>query len=274
VPELPEVETVCRGLHVELINTPAVIGVTYSGKKLRVPIAKQNISRALNGVKFQGVRRRAKFLLLDTAEATLISHLGMSGSWRMARTTDAALKHDHCKISFEDGRSLVYHDPRRFGLLLLSKRGEEEKSRWLNTLGVEPLSTAFTAEYMYKKAQKKTAPIKNFIMDQKIVVGVGNIYAAEALFHAGIKPQRAAGKIKLSEWQSLCQHVRKVLDSAINFGGTTLRDYRKASGETGAFQFELFVYGRGGEPCRVCKTPVALKMFTGRSTYWCNQCQK
>ncbi len=273
MPELPEVETVCRGLREQLSAKSEVVSVALSRKKLREPMPK-SLAAKLSGQAFIAVRRRAKYLLLDTENATVISHLGMSGSWRMAATDEAAQKHDHCRINFADGRSLIYHDPRRFGLLLLAELGAEQKSKWLKSLGLEPLSVDFTAAYMLQKAKRKSVAIKNFIMDQKIVVGVGNIYAAEALFHAGIRPQKLASRVDLASWQRLIAAIQNVLGDAIKHGGTTLRDYRNARGELGEFQAELFVYGRENENCKTCGSPIKWLKQTGRSSYFCKVCQK
>jgi formamidopyrimidine-DNA glycosylase len=273
MPELPEVETVRRGLTEQLSDQSHVVSVETSRKRLREPLPK-SLAEKLVGQSILGIRRRAKYLLIDTEQSTVISHLGMSGSWRVAAVDEKSLKHDHCRIQFSDGRTLIYHDPRRFGLLLVTARGAEASTKWLQNLGLEPLSNEFTAEYLRDRARHKTVAVKNFIMDQKIVVGVGNIYIAEALFHAGLRPQRLAKRVDFLSWQRLVTAIKKVLGEAIDHGGTTLRDYRNSHGEEGAFQRELFVYGRAGEPCKKCGGAIVLMRQTGRSTYYCRVCQK
>jgi formamidopyrimidine-DNA glycosylase len=274
MPELPEVETIRRGLSESLLPGAVVSRVELRRKDLRVPIPPL-ARRALNGKSIAEIRRRAKFLLLDIGDHTLISHLGMSGSWRVdAHHNSEYLKHDHVAIHLADGRRLTFHDPRRFGLLLLAKLHQEQSNKWLARLGLEPLDENWSGENLKTLAAGKAVTIKSFIMDQTILVGVGNIYASEALFLAGIKPQRRVKAVKRHEWEKLAAVIRQVLSVAIASQGTTLRDYRQASGANGAFQERLQVYDRAGLPCRVCSTPIKLKTIVGRSTYWCPACQR
>lgn len=272
MPELPEVETVCRGIKAELVGAPPISLVELFRKNLRVAIPPE-LKKNLIGKSIFDVRRRAKYILFDTGDISVISHLGMSGSWRFAKDTER-LKHDHFRITFLDGRRLVFNDPRRFGLIEYEKYGEEHKSKWLKNLGIEPLSEGLTPDLLVKAAKGRTVNIKTFIMNQKYVVGVGNIYASEALFLAKIKPERMVSSLKLSDWTRLVCAIQKILISAIESGGTTLRDYRQATGELGGFQKKLYVYDRKMEACLVCKNKIQFKFIQSRSTYWCKKCQK
>jgi len=271
MPELPEVETVRRGLQQFLKDKPAIEKIEWKGLKLRFNLPKK-LSETLSGQKIQNIKRRSKYLLIQTECHTLLSHLGMTGSWRMDQ--NPLIKHDHLIIHLQDGRRLIYNDPRRFGFVDLLKRGEEEKSRWLKILGPEPFSDAFNTDYLLLKRKNKSVSMKTFIMDAKVVVGVGNIYASEALFLAKINPKKKAAKLSDKEAEKLIQSIRQVLQSAITAGGTTFRDFKNAEGALGYFQTELQVYERGGERCRVCKGTIQKFRQGGRSTYWCRQCQK
>jgi formamidopyrimidine-DNA glycosylase len=274
MPELPEVETVRRQLQIALAHQPQIAKVHLRRQRLRVDIPPE-LKSLLEGQCLVGFRRRAKYLLFDTKESTIISHLGMSGSWRMVASDESeSLKHDHCDIIFENGQRLVFHDPRRFGLIDQVPRGGEAESRWLRELGPEPLEKGFSAEYGFQAARGRKVPIKVFLMDQKVVVGIGNIYASEVLFLAGVRPKRWAAKVTKAEWQALVRATKRVLQSAIQSGGSTIRDYRQASGQKGAFQSRLRVYGRQGEPCMKCKTVLKHQVLGGRATYWCPRCQK
>lgn len=274
MPELPEVETVRRGLE-KLIPEGAVISlVDLRTRKIRFDVPRDFKKKLLNAV-FRKVTRRAKYLLFDFGDITLVSHLGMTGSWRSVATIDRDAdqrKHDHLYIEFENGLRLAFNDPRRFGIIDLEK--DVSKSRWLKHLGPEPFDPSFAAELFKSKARGRSSSIKTFLMDQKNVVGVGNIYASEALYFAGVKPQRRAGKVTLAEWTKLIASIQDVLNRAIEAGGTTLQDHRLVSGETGDFQNRLSVYDGEGEPCMKCKTAIKHAVIGGRATYWCPKCQK
>jgi formamidopyrimidine-DNA glycosylase len=169
---------------------------------------------------------------------------------------------------------IVFNDPRRFGVLDISKKSEMDGSRWFKHLGIEPLTKDFSGEWFFENSRKLKGPIKGFLMDQRRVVGVGNIYASEALFAAGIKPTRAAGKIAKLDAESLVKHIRRILSEAIQAGGSTIRDYKNSKGENGSFQQRFFVYGRKGKPCLKCKTPIRAQVIAGRNTFWCPKCQR
>lgn len=275
MPELPEVETVRSGLADLLDKKPTIKRVKLTRKDIRFPIPKDFI-KSLEGQTITGVKRRAKYLLIETPKVSLLSHLGMTGSWRVETPqTLQAGPHDHCFIELSDGRQLIFRDPRRFGVLDLVEPGAEETHLRLKALGPEPLDeTLFTADYLYAYSRKRKTAIKVFIMDQRVVVGVGNIYASEVLFRAKIRPQKLAGKITRHEAERLVVAIREILHAAIVAGGSSIRDYKNAGGEEGSFQQAHQVYERAGEPCRVCKTAIRSKVLGGRSTYWCPHCQK
>jgi formamidopyrimidine-DNA glycosylase len=275
MPELPEVETVRSGLETLLKAKPTIKRVKLMRGDIRFPIPK-NFVKALEGQAITGVKRRAKYLLIETPKVALLSHLGMTGSWRLEPSkTLLPGPHDHCLIELDDGRTLVFRDPRRFGVLDLVEPGAETTHLRLKALGPEPLDKSkYTSEYLFETSRKRKSAIKVFIMDQRVVVGVGNIYASEALFRAGIRPQKLAGKITKHESERLVAAIQAVLQEAITAGGSSIRDYKNAGGEEGSFQQRHLVYERAGEPCRVCKRPIRSKVLGGRSTYWCPNCQK
>jgi formamidopyrimidine-DNA glycosylase len=218
------------------------------------------------------VRRRAKYLLIELERGTLLAHLGMSGSLRVLPVDAPLLAHDHYDLVLDSRRCLRFNDPRRFGCLLWAT-GDPNEHPLLAGLGPEPLERDFTADHLAAKARRRRVAIKPFLMDQRVVVGVGNIYASEALFRAGINPRRAAGRVSRERLAGLVQSVRDVLGEAIRQGGTTLRDYVNAEGTPGYFRQKLFVYERAGEPCRTCGTPIRQFTQGQRSTYHCPVCQ-
>lgn len=239
--------------------------------RLRWPMQPDFASR-LQGQQVMDVQRRAKYLLLRLERGTVLWHLGMSGSLRVLPSGAEPRPHDHIDVVLESGRLLRFNDPRRFGCALWT--GEDpDVHELLVDLGPEPLSDAFDPGYLAAKARGRTVAIKQFIMNAGIVVGVGNIYASEALFRAGIRPGRAAGRIKREEWVAVVTAIKQVLAAAIQVGGTTLRDYVNASGAPGYFRQKLFVYERAGEPCRRCKTPIKQIVQGNRSSYFCPHCQ-
>jgi formamidopyrimidine-DNA glycosylase len=270
MPELPEVETTLRGLEPHL-RGKRVTGVTLRRPDLRWPIPPE-VAALLPGERITGLRRRAKYLLLDTAPGSALLHLGMSGSLRVlpARTPVAA--HDHVDLVLDSGKVLRFNDPRRFGCLLWQPAGSTHEL--LARLGPEPLSDGFDGDYLYARSRGRSDSIKTFLMDQAIVVGVGNIYAAESLFRAGISPGRAAGRVSRSRYGELAAAVRSILAHAIERGGTTLRDFISPDGAPGYFEQELSVYGREGEPCRRCGATLKGSRLGNRATAWCSGCQK
>lgn len=272
MPELPEVETVRRGLNEILPPKSRLTDVQVRCGDLRKRVDEEKM-KSLKGQPLLGIRRRAKYLLFDFPDQVLINHLGMTGSWRRLRPGDD-WKHDHCLLKFANGTDVVFNDPRRFGVLEVVKRGTEFDHPSLRSLGPEPLSGEFSAEYVFASTRKRKTTIKSWLMDQRRVVGVGNIYACEALFRAGVRPQRAAGRLTRQESAALVKAVKAVLNAAIRKGGTTFRDFKQAGGGEGAYYAKLAVYDRKGKPCRECRTPIQQTVIAGRSTYWCKKCQK
>ena len=270
MPELPEVETALRGV------SPYVIGkrvreVIVRDKRLRWPVP--DTIHELEGCRIETGTRRAKYLLFGSAKGTLLLHLGMSGNLRVLPAETPFKKHDHLAITLESGKQLRLHDPRRFGAALWIE-GDPMEHALLKDLGPEPLGDDFTAEHLQAACKGKTAAIKQVIMDAHVVVGVGNIYASEALVMAGINPRQAAGKVTKPKLGKLVKAIREVLAASIEMGGTTLRDFLNESGEPGYFKLTLRVYDRAGEPCRVCKTIVKRIVQGQRSTFFCPTCQK
>lgn len=273
MPELPEVETTRRGIQPH-IEGKRIAELLVRERRLRWPIP-SGLEARLRGAAIERTERRGKYLLLKIADGSLIIHLGMSGSLRVLEPgTDAALKtHDHVDLTLDDGTRLRYHDPRRFGCILWQPDPVSEHPL-LAGLGPEPLSPAFNGEQLFALSRGRRAPIKAFVMDSKVVVGVGNIYANEALFFAGINPQRAAGKISLARYERLVDCIKRVLARAIEVGGTTLRDFTGSDGKPGYFAQSLQVYGRGGEPCNNCGRALKESRLGQRSTVYCGHCQR
>lgn len=271
MPELPEVETVRAGLEKLLSDRPFVQKVKLMRADIRFPIPRE-LPKRLQGQKIQSVRRRAKYILFDTEKGAMLSHLGMTGSWRLAKLGDED-KHDHCYIELNDGRRLAFRDPRRFGILDWIEPGKEADHPRLKGLGVEPLSDAFNEEFLFEVSRKRRTPVKSLIMDQRIVVGIGNIYASETLFRAGVRPTKQAGRVTRAECAKIVKAAQEVLREAIAVGGSSIRDYRQTNGDEGGFQDHHFVYDRDGLPCRVCGCAIKSRVIGGRSTYWCTKCQ-
>jgi formamidopyrimidine-DNA glycosylase len=271
VPELPEVETTRRGI------APSVAQRVIDRVIVREPRLRWRVPRDLPslaaGQRVRELRRRAKYLLFDLERGSLILHLGMSGSLRVMRAETPPILHDHVDIVLDSGLSLRFNDPRRFGSLLWVS-GDPLSHPLLRSLAPEPLSEEFDGAYLFKATRGRRVAIKQLLMNSQVVVGVGNIYASEALFRAGIRPRRAAGRITRAEFDALSESIKAVLSDAIRSGGTTLRDYVNPQGMPGYFRQRLYVYERGGEPCRVCKTPIQQFVQGQRSTYFCRSCQR
>ena len=272
MPELPEVENARLSLQSLGFVGQTLTQIELRRKGLRVPFP-SGLAKRLKGQTFLAVHRRAKYLLFETEDFFLLSHLGMTGSWRTLSSAPRK-KHDHIVLHFSNGLEVAYNDPRRFGLLDLVRKKELAENRWLKHLGVEPLAAEFDSAYLFSLSRKMKGSIKAFLMDQKRVVGVGNIYASEVLFAAAMKPTRAAGRISKIDAEKLVVNIRRILGSAIAAGGSTIRDYRNSRGEAGSFQDQHLVYDRAGEPCRVCTTRIRSQPIAGRSTFWCPQCQR
>jgi formamidopyrimidine-DNA glycosylase len=270
MPELPEVETTRRGVE-PYSRGRLVADVLVRESRLRWPVP-EHLPGLLRGQQILAVERRAKYLLFRTATGSLLVHLGMSGSLRVIEGSEQPQRHDHIDIVFVDGVRLRYNDPRRFGCMLWLDPGESHPL--LDHLGPEPLSVEFDGGLLYQRSRGRKGAVKNFIMDGKVVVGVGNIYANEALFLSGIRPDRAAGRISLRRYELLADHIKQVLTSAINQGGTTLRDFVGGDGKPGYFAQQLFVYGRGGQACKRCGAALRERRLGQRTTVFCVTCQR
>ena len=269
MPELPEVETTLRGIstHVEGKRIKAIV---VRQPRLRWPVPK-SVEQAI-GHRVNGIRRRAKYLLLDTDVGSIVLHLGMSGSLTIQPFGKTVQKHDHLDIVFEDGNCLRLNDPRRFGACLWQDVSRPQLEL-LQNLGPEPLSDAFEGDHLYQLSRRRSLAVKNFIMTNAVVVGVGNIYANEALFRSGIDPRRAAGKIGRGRYHLLGDQIKDVLAEAIEQGGTTLRDFFGADGKPGYFRIRLKIYGRADEPCQKCNTTIRSVRIGQRNTFYCPRCQ-
>lgn len=270
MPELPEVETTCRGILPHIIKRN-ITKVTIRQKRLRWEIPVRLLQQQLLAQPILGVSRRAKYILIELPTGVLIIHLGMSGTLRITSESSILQPHDHFVCTLNNGKSLRLNDPRRFGCVLWAKKPEELTI--FQRLGPEPLSTEFNANYLHNKARKRQIAIKNFIMNNHIVVGVGNIYASESLFLAQIHPEMSAAKLTLEEADKLCRAIRKVLKAAIKAGGTTLKDFYNSEGKPGYFSTQLKVYGKTGEPCEVCERPIFSTIIGQRTSYFCGYCQ-
>jgi formamidopyrimidine-DNA glycosylase len=271
VPELPEVETTRRGIEPHVQGRRVTLLAVHE-PRLRWPVA-PGMSADVAGQLVRGVRRRAKYLLIDLEHGSLLLHLGMSGSLRVLPAATARLAHDHFDLVLDSGNTLRFNDPRRFGSLHYLTE-DPALHPLLRKLAPEPLDAAFDADYLFRVTRKRRVGIKLLIMNSQLVVGVGNIYASEALFRAGLRPGRAAKSLTRADCARLVKAIRAVLALAIRFGGTTLRDYVGADGQPGYFRRKLYVYERGSEPCRSCATPIRHLVHGQRSTYYCPRCQK
>tara|TARA_B100000131_G_scaffold232286_1_gene224136 strand:+ start:2491 stop:3306 length:816 start_codon:yes stop_codon:yes gene_type:complete len=271
MPELPEVETTLRGLEPHIINKKIEqIIVRQSQLRWKVPVFK--LEQNLVGNIFTSIKRRAKYLILNLDKGSLIIHLGMSGTLRLVDKKTETEKHDHIDILFKENLVLRYTDPRRFGSFVWAQDPLDHKL--IKNLGPEPLGNEFNANYLFEISKNRTLAIKNLIMDSKVVAGIGNIYASEALFEAGIKPNRESKKVRIEEFESLVLTTRKLLNKSIKKGGTTLRDFVGGDSKPGYFKQQLSVYGRAGKPCMKCKNTLQSLKIGQRSSVFCKECQK
>ena len=271
MPELPEVESTRRDLAREVAGR-VITRVLVRDRRLRWPVP-AGLPRRLAGRTIGEIRRRAKYLLIGAGNGTVLVHLGMSGSLRLLDAHTTPGRHDHIDVILDDGRCLRYHDPRRFGCWLWIG-SDPSRHRLLAHLGPEPLGPEFDGPRLHGQLRGRTAPIRNLLMDSRIVAGVGNIYANEALFIARIDPRRAGGRVARRRIDRLVRAVREVLATAVAAGGTTLRDYTRTDGASGEFTDRLNVYGRDGEPCPRCGAPIAKTTLGQRTTWFCRRCQR
>lgn len=269
MPELPEVETVCRGLRASIGSSTVIEAVEFLRPNLRSELPHQR-RHLIKGQTILAVKRRAKYIVVKTSGATILSHLGMTGHWRVSKEK-VLEKHDHILILLSNSRYLIYNDPRRFGFFDIFQGEGHQK---LNLLGPEPLEKSFSEQYFFDQLQRKSLPIKASIMDQTVVVGVGNIYASEALFLSGISPLKSSHRLKKEEVRLLRKNIRIVLEKAIEAGGSTIQNFASSDGSSGYFQHQFQVYGRAGMLCLSChNAKIKSKLISGRNTFWCPQCQ-
>ncbi len=271
MPELPEVEITRRGLEPHLAGQ-RIRSVTIRNGRLRQPIPAE-LPALLAGQTVRGIARRGKYLLLECDNGWLIAHLGMSGSLRIVPAAAPPEKHDHFDLVLENGNCMRLRDPRRFGLILWTG-ADPLRHPLLAKLGVEPLTAAFDGDLLYRISRKRATPIKQFLMDGAVVVGVGNIYANESLFRAAIRPQSACGKLGKARYARLAATIKATLEDSLAAGGSSLRDFTDSAGKPGYFQQQYNVYGRTGQPCRLCGTPIATLRQGQRATFYCPHCQK
>lgn len=271
MPELPEVETVCRGI-APFVEGQKITRVIVRESRLRWPVV-DNLENKLKNLKILQVARRGKYIILNSQKSALLIHLGMSGHVRILSKQESPKKHDHIDICFDNKKLLRYHDPRRFGAVLWQEDNRQQHFR-LAHYGPEPLSRDFSVSWLHAKARKRQCAIKTLIMDNKIVVGVGNIYASEALFRAGIKPDSPASTLNEIQITRLIQSIQYTLKLAIKRGGTTLKDFLDMNGNPGYFSQSLNVYGRVNQPCYTCHSKIKHYKMQGRATYYCPSCQK
>lgn len=273
MPELPEVETTKNGI-LPHVKNQKISEIIIRQSSLRWPVPKSKLKTNLVNKKILGIKRRAKYLIFYLeGENNFLVHLGMSGSLCITDQAQEIKKHDHIDIVLSNNKIIRYHDPRRFGSFLWAGHNPLEH-KLLKNLGPEPLSFDFSGNYLYEKAKSRSVNIKNFIMNQQIVVGVGNIYACESLFLAKINPKTPANKVSLSRYEELAKHIKKTLESSIKQGGTTLKDFTHSDGKAGYFKQKLKVYDKYNEPCLSCKTLIKKIVLGQRSTFYCNNCQK
>lgn len=272
MPELPEVENVRRGLSKLLVDQPVIVDLEFRRPDLRDPIPKRKL-KGLVGQTVIAVQRRSKYLFFETPAGGMLSHLGMTGTWRPRKGGEDLGVHDHVRVILSSGLEIIYRDPRRFGVLDWALSLQAPHPR-LDHLGPEPLSDDFSNEYLWTKTRSRETPIKNILMNAEVVVGIGNIYASESLFRSGIRPGRPAHRVKRNEVEALVMHSKQVLEEAILSGGSSISDYVGADGTRGDFQSRFHVYGREGESCLRCESEIVRQMHAGRSSFFCRRCQK
>jgi formamidopyrimidine-DNA glycosylase len=273
MPELPEVESLRLKILPKILGS-AIQNITLRRKDLRYPMP-QDVSEVLSEHRIVGVRRRSKYLLIDFDHGkTLVIHLGMSGRLFFTDPKAPFDKHDHVILNLKDSRQLRFRDPRRFGMLFLCDTEKLSENPFFKNLGVEPLEKEFNPDYLFQISRSSQTAIKTLLMNAEKIVGVGNIYANEALFLSGIKPTRKSFRLTRDDAKVLCQNIKRVLTKSIALGGTTFRDYVDADQKPGLHQLELFVYGREGEKCLQCQKSIKRVVQTGRSSFYCAACQK
>ena len=274
MPELPEIEVLRRSLEPHLLGD-RITRVEVRNPAMREPVSRASLARRTAGRTVAALRRRAKYLLIDLEGGqTLVVHLGMSGRLTVVPASEPLEPHEHVAFFLESGRRLRLRDPRRFGLVFALATPEIPHDPHFSHLGIEPLEPGFGGDFLARAAAGRRGPVKSFLMDARIVVGLGNIYATEALFRSGTHPNRSVGRISAARWERVAESSVAVLRQAITQGGTTLNDFADGEGQSGYFQVSLGVYGREGEPCQTCGTPIRRIVQAGRSSFYCHRCQR
>jgi len=276
MPELPEVEVTRRGLLPHLPGKK-IIEISWSNKRLRTPIPRRLLRDAIAGEQVRTVDRRAKYLLVRMMSGSvLVLHLGMTGKIGLFPGDVPRARHDHLRLLLENGMEMRFNDSRRFGSILVwpVEHAAELEERFNRGQGFEPFSAGFTGGTLKGLAEKRRQPVKSFLMDSRLVAGIGNIYANETLFAAGIYPETPVNHISDAQWQAIAVHCREILSRAIEAGGSTISDFIGSSGAPGYFQLQFHVYGRAGDPCACCATPIEKRKISGRATFYCPQCQQ
>lgn len=275
MPELPEVEVIKRGLIPHLVDRK-ITTISYNSKSLRTPVNITKMIELAKGVRITSLERRAKYILVHLANgAAIVIHLGMTGNLGIFHQDSPLAKHDHLQFSLNDHNQLRYNDIRRFGSIHILSPAEvlHREQIFFKTSGLEPFDQNFTEDYVQKLAKGKGVSVKQFLMNSQIVVGIGNIYANESLFRAGIHPEKPVSQLNFAQWERLITTIQKVLNHAIDCGGSTINDFLNASQEQGYFQMNFAVYGKDGTPCPSCGTSIAKSKIGGRATYYCEKCQ-
>lgn len=274
MPELPEVEVTMRGVAPHL-EEQTIETISFSGKELRLQVPREKLENLICGAKVKKVGRRAKYgtILMDNG-ALLVIHLGMTGRLGLFSAGCPKAKHDHLCFGLCNGKQVRFNDARRFGSIQVFGLHDPEKEKFFGAMGPEPFSERYSAEYLKGLAKGRKRPVKNFLMDGRVVVGIGNIYASEILFAAGVSPLKEIGAITLPSWQRITVETRKILEQAIKAGGSSISDFVNSSGEKGYFQLSLKVYGRRGKECQKCGKEITKAVLAGRATFFCGKCQK
>lgn len=274
MPELPEVEVVRQGL-AKILPGRTILHCHCSNKKLRKPVPRSKISEHVAGYQVESIGRRAKYLLVALSNgALMIFHLGMTGTLGIFDQNEPCRLHDHLRFLLDNGKELRFHDVRRFGFLEVLTPAETGVYDPFAGLGPEPFEEKFSAAYLQEKARQRNKPIKNLLMDNGVVVGIGNIYASEILFAGKVNPATPSREISHGQWRTIVKQSRIILQKAIEAGGTTISDFENESGKPGYFQLQLAVYGKAGQPCPRCRRPISRQVMAGRATYFCHSCQK
>jgi len=274
MPELPEVEVISQGLAPHLTGR-SFTDISFSHKRLRLPLPPATLCEQICDTPITGVRRRAKYVTIETARgALLVIHLGMTGNLGIFPRERQGARHDHGRFTLDNGMELRYNDTRRFGSIQIFANQEEAESQLFRTMGVEPFSPKFSPGYLQDRGARRQKPVKNFLMDGHIVVGIGNIYANEILFACGIHPARPVKEISYEEWEKIIKESRQTLKRAIAAGGSTISDFVNSSGEKGYFQLSLQVYGRKDQACPKCGSQIVKETMAGRASFYCPRCQR